>query len=119
MSGGEIAGIIAAAAFLVLALAVAVPLVKLGKVMDESAAAVHELTKEVVPLLAETRETVKTGNDIVTGVDRIVQSVTKIVDTVSATVDSVSAMATSSKAKTSAALLPLAKRLFERYQKHA
>lgn len=119
MSGGEIAGIIAASAFLVLALAVAVPLVKLGKVMDESSAAVHQLTQEVVPLLAETRETVKTGNDIASGVERIVQTVTKMVDTVSSTVDSVAGFATSSKAKTSAALLPLAKRLFEKYQKQA
>lgn len=116
MSGGEIAGIIAASAFLVIALAVAVPLVKLGKVMDESSAAVHQLTQEIVPLLSETRETVKTGNDIVTGVERIVATTNKMVDTVSGAVESVATLASSSKAKTSAALLPLAKRLFEKYQ---
>jgi uncharacterized protein YoxC len=116
MTGGEIAGIIAASAFMVLALAIAVPLVKIGKVMDEASKTVHQVTVEVVPLIAETRQTIKTGNDVASAVERIVATLTRTVDTVAGAVDSVAGFATSSKAKTSAMFFPLAKKAFAKYK---
>lgn len=98
MTGGEIAGIIAASAFLVIALAVAVPLVKLGKVMDESAAAVRQVTTEVVPVIAEARQTIRTVNGLAASVERIVASITKISDTLAGAASKVSDLATSPKA---------------------
>ncbi|MEY3999837.1 MAG: hypothetical protein RLZZ626_192 [Actinomycetota bacterium] len=45
MSGGDIAAIIAAAAFVLLVLFLAVPLLKLGRVLDETRNSIHDLTR--------------------------------------------------------------------------
>lgn len=121
MSGGEIAGIIAASAFLVIALAIAVPLVKLGRVMDESANAVREVTTEVVPTISEARQTLTTVNGVASSVEHIVATVTKATDSVAATVSSVSKTVgdlsenlTSSKIFSASKAWPLLKRLMEK-----
>jgi uncharacterized protein YoxC len=116
MSGGEIAGIIAASAFLVIALAIAVPLVKLGKVMDEASAAVHDMTGEVVPLIAESRQTLKTGNEIAAEALRIVGAVGHAVDTMTAAADRVNHVVNAVKVSKAADMLPKLKVLFERFQ---
>lgn len=56
MSVGEIAGLIAAIAFAVLVLAIAVPLLRLGKLVGSVETEV--LLKQVVPLLGQTQTTV-------------------------------------------------------------
>ncbi len=60
MSVGEIAGLIAAIAFAVLVLAIAVPLIKLGSLLGSVQTEV--LIKQIVPLLGRTQTTVEHVN---------------------------------------------------------
>ncbi len=56
MSVGDVAGLVAAIAFAVLVLAIAVPILKLGKLIGSVETEV--LLKQVVPMLSSTQETV-------------------------------------------------------------
>ncbi len=58
MSGGEIAGLIAAGAFLMLVIVLAVPILKLGRTVDAATRAITDLTDRTGPLLANVNETV-------------------------------------------------------------
>ena len=51
MSVGDIAGLIAAIAFVLLVGLLAIPLLKLGKVLDEARRLVRNVTDETVPLI--------------------------------------------------------------------
>ena len=51
MSGGEIAGLIADVAFVALVAFTAVPLLKLGRVLEEVLLAVRDIGHESVPIL--------------------------------------------------------------------
>ncbi|GAA2105310.1 DUF948 domain-containing protein [Microlunatus panaciterrae] len=62
MSVGEIAGLIAAIAFVVLVALFAVPLLKLGRVLEELRLAVRDIGHESVPILTELRGTVSATN---------------------------------------------------------
>ena len=62
MSVGEIAGLIAAIAFVALVALTAVPLLKLGRVL-EVRLAVRDIGHESVPILTELRGTVRATND--------------------------------------------------------
>jgi hypothetical protein len=62
MSVGEIAGLIAAIAFVVLVAVTAVPLLKLGRVLEEVRLAVRDIGHESVPILTELRGTVNATN---------------------------------------------------------
>jgi len=72
MSLGNVAGLIAAIAFVVLVALLAVPLLKLGKVLDEARRMVSTVTDETVPLLNEGTTTVgiEPGNGIDLGQPR-------------------------------------------------
>ena len=63
MSVGEIAGLIAAIAFVALVALTAVPLLKLGRVLEEVRLAVRDIGHESVPILTELRGTVRATND--------------------------------------------------------
>lgn len=63
MSVGEIAGLIAAVAFVALVAFIAVPLLKLGKVLEEMRVAVHDVGQETVPILTELQGTVRATNE--------------------------------------------------------
>ncbi len=63
MSAGDIAGLIAALAFLLLVGVLAVPLFKLGRVLEELRLAVRDLGHNSVPILQELRGTVTATND--------------------------------------------------------
>jgi uncharacterized protein YoxC len=63
MSVGEVAGLIAAIAFVVLVALTAVPLLKLGRVLEEVRLAVRDIGHESVPILTELRGTVRATND--------------------------------------------------------
>jgi uncharacterized protein YoxC len=63
MSVGEIAGLIAAVAFVALVGLIAVPLLKLGRVLDEMRSAVHDVGSETVPILTELQGTVRATNE--------------------------------------------------------
>ncbi len=54
MSVGDVAGLIAAIAFVLLVGFLAVPLLKLGRVLDETRTSVKEITDHAVPVLDET-----------------------------------------------------------------
>jgi uncharacterized protein YoxC len=58
MDGGEIAGLIAAGAFLMLVLLLAVPIHKLGRTVDAATNAINELNDRTAPLLGNVNETV-------------------------------------------------------------
>ncbi|HET9872108.1 MAG TPA: DUF948 domain-containing protein [Propionibacteriaceae bacterium] len=62
MSVGEIAGLIAAIAFIVLVALTAVPLLKLGRVLEEVRLAVRDIGHESVPILTELHGTVRATN---------------------------------------------------------
>lgn len=79
---GGIAGIIAASAFLILALAVAVPLVRLGKVMNEAARTVRVTTDEIIPVIKEAQHSLHSINSIVDRVENMTASAAKVVDKV-------------------------------------
>jgi uncharacterized protein YoxC len=63
MSVGEIAGLIAAIAFAILVILFAVPLLKLGRVLEEVRLAVRDIGHESVPILTEMQGTVRATND--------------------------------------------------------
>jgi uncharacterized protein YoxC len=63
MSWGEIAGLIAALAFLLLVIFMAVPLVKLGKMFDGLSDSIDEMTKTTIPLIEESTKTIQTTNE--------------------------------------------------------
>ncbi|MDF1490289.1 DUF948 domain-containing protein [Tessaracoccus caeni] len=62
MSVGEIAGLIAAIAFVVLVALAAVPLIKLGRTLDEVRLAVRDLGSNAVPVINELHGTVTSAN---------------------------------------------------------
>ena len=58
MDAGEIAGLIAAGAFLMLVLVLAVPILKLGRTVDAATRAINDLNDRTGPLLGNVNETV-------------------------------------------------------------
>lgn len=84
MSVGDVAGLIAAIAFVLLVGALAVPLVKLGRVLDETRASVRELTEHSLPILDEAATTVASTNGQLAKVDVITTSAAQISENASA-----------------------------------
>jgi uncharacterized protein YoxC len=62
MDAGDIAGLIAAGAFLMLVIVLAVPLLKLGRTVDAATRAINEVTDQTGPLLGNVNETVENVN---------------------------------------------------------
>ena len=62
MDAGEIAGLIAAGAFLMLVLVLAVPILKLGRTVDAATRAINDLNDRTGPLLGNVNETVTNMN---------------------------------------------------------
>jgi uncharacterized protein YoxC len=62
MDAGEIAGLIAAGAFLMLVLVLAVPIIKLGRTVDAATRAINDITDRTGPLLGNVNETVGNVN---------------------------------------------------------
>ena len=84
MSVGDVAGLLGAIAFLILVGLLAVPLIKLGRVLDETRVAVKELADHTVPILDETATTVATANTQLVKVDTMTTSAAEIGQNVSA-----------------------------------
>ena len=91
MSVGDIAGLIAAGVFAILVAVIAIPLIKLGRVFDETTAAIQELTEGITPMLAETTETIRSTNQQLARVDTITSNVADVTGNVSALVALVAA----------------------------
>jgi uncharacterized protein YoxC len=71
MSGGELAAVIAAGALALLVIFLAVPLLKLGKLLDETTATVKEINDNLPPLLSGLNETIDQTNKQLAKVDVI------------------------------------------------
>jgi uncharacterized protein YoxC len=78
MSVGEVAGLIAAIAFVVLVALTAVPLLKLGRVLEEVRLAVRDIGHESVPILTELRGTVRATNDELEKIGVVTEDVARV-----------------------------------------
>lgn len=78
MSGGDIAGLIAAGAFVVLVILLAVPLMKLGRVLDEARITIRGLSDSTVPLIGEVTTTVGNANEQIEKLDTITSNAAQI-----------------------------------------
>ena len=83
MTGGDIAGLIAAGVFAVLVGLLAIPLLKLGRVFDETSTAIRGLSDNVTPLLEEATTTMSEANKQLARVDSITSSVEEATGNVS------------------------------------
>ena len=91
MSGAAIAALIAAIAFVLLVLLLAVPLLKLGRTLDEATLAVRKTHEGAAPILAEAQDTVTQLNaqlGQLEGIARNVNSMTTNVAAMTAVVSS-------------------------------
>ena len=78
MTVGEIAGLIAAIAACVLVALAAVPLLKLGRVLDELRLAVRDVGHNSVPILQELKSTVVATNDELAKLSVVTEDVAKV-----------------------------------------
>ena len=78
MSAGAIAGLVAAGAFALLVLLLAIPLLKLGKTLDEATLALRKAHEGATPLLAEAQTTVANVNHQLVEVEGITRGVSSI-----------------------------------------
>ncbi len=84
MSVSDVAGLIAAVAFVLLVGLLAVPLLKLGRVLDETRDSVKELTDHTVPVLDETAQLVASSNGQLDNVDKVTTAAAQVSQNVSA-----------------------------------
>ena len=84
MSVGDIAGLIAAIAFVALVGFLALPLVKLGKFFDQSSVSVKELTDHTLPIIDETATVISTTNSQLERVDTITARTAELAENASA-----------------------------------
>lgn len=91
MSGGAIAALIAAGAFVLLVLLLAYPLLKLGRTLDEATLAIRKTHDGVSPLLDQAQDTMTQVNsqlDHVGGIAKNVDSMTTNVAALTSVVSS-------------------------------
>ena len=86
MSIGELAGLIAACAFAVLVIVLAVPLLKLGRLLDETREAVEELSDGIGPIVDEAATAMTEANRQLQRVDTITTDVAEVTTNVSSLV---------------------------------
>lgn len=84
MSGGDIAGLIAAGVFAILVAILAVPVFKLGKVFDELGQVIRSVGDGTVPLIEEVTATVSTTNEQLRKVDGMTSNVSDATANISA-----------------------------------
>ncbi|BDS49053.1 MULTISPECIES: DUF948 domain-containing protein [Rhodoluna] len=99
MSGGDIAALIAAGGFVLLVIFIAVPLLKLGRVLDETRTSIRDLNESVAPLLSELTETVTATNKQLNKIDVITENVAEVSSNISSLVAVFSATVGSPLAK--------------------
>jgi len=75
---GQIAGLVAALACVGLVAFLAVPLLKLGRVLDELRVTVRDLGQETVPILTELQGTVRATNDELGKLSLVTADVAKV-----------------------------------------
>jgi hypothetical protein len=75
VSAGEIAGLIAAGAFVLLVLLLAIPLLKLGRTLDETTLTIRQTREGTAPLLAGAQSTLGAVNAQLEQVEAITKDV--------------------------------------------
>jgi len=90
MSGGAVAALIAAGAFVLLVLLLAVPLLKLGRTLDEATIAVRKTHDGVGPLLVEAQQTMQSVNQQLVQLEGIAANVNSMTTNVAAMTNVVS-----------------------------
>ena len=75
MTGGDIAGLIAAGVFAILVALLALPIIRLTKVFDELIVTIRSLNQSTGPLIEEVTRTVVTTNEQLEKVDDITSNV--------------------------------------------
>ena len=81
---GDVAGLVAAVAFVALVGLLAVPLLKLGRVLDETRTTIRALSDDTRPLLSEVTTTVSHTNEQLVKVDTITTNAAQVATNVSA-----------------------------------
>src|SRR5690625_122044 len=84
MSVGDIAGLIAAVAFVALVGFLAVPILKLGGVLDEARSSVRNITTQTLPVIDETAEAIRSTNTQLSKVDTVTTAAAEVSSNVSA-----------------------------------
>src|ERR1700744_5156241 len=84
MSGAAVAALIAAIAFVLLVLLLAVPLLKLGRTLDEATLAVRKTHEGAAPLLSDAQTTVNQLNSQLVHLEGIAQNVNSMTSNVAA-----------------------------------
>ncbi|WP_214365943.1 DUF948 domain-containing protein [Pseudonocardia sp. H11422] len=83
MSAGQIAALIAAGAFVVLVVLLAVPLLKLGRTLDEATTAIRKAHEGSAPLLSDAQTTLQQVNTQLERVDGITSNARTVTSNVS------------------------------------
>ncbi len=83
MSAGQIAALIAAGAFVVLVLLLALPLLKLGRTLDEATIAIRKAHEGSAPLLDDAQATLHQVNTQLERVDSITSSARTVTSNIS------------------------------------
>jgi uncharacterized protein YoxC len=78
LSGGAIAALVAACAFALLVLLLAIPLLKLGRMLDEATLAIRKTHEGTTPLLDEAQGTISQVNAQLLHVEGITKNVNSI-----------------------------------------
>jgi uncharacterized protein YoxC len=84
MSVGDVAGLIAAVAFVALVALMAVPLLKLGRVLDETRTTIRGISDSTVPLIGEVTTTVGQANEQMEKIDTITTNAAQLTTNVTA-----------------------------------
>jgi uncharacterized protein YoxC len=84
VSGGAIAGLIAAGAFVLLVLLLAIPLLKLGRMLDETTLAIRKMHDGVSPLLDDAQGTMTQVNAQLVHVEGIAKNVNSMTTNIAA-----------------------------------
>lgn len=84
MSGGAIAALIAAGAFVLLVLLLAIPMLKLGRTLDEATLAVRKTHEGAAPLLGQAQDTVTQLNAQLVHLEGIAKNVNSMTTNVAA-----------------------------------
>ncbi|HLY32916.1 MAG TPA: DUF948 domain-containing protein [Jatrophihabitantaceae bacterium] len=114
MSGGEIAGLVAAGAFVLLVLLLAIPLLKLGRTLDEATLAIRKTHEGAAPILADAQGTVTQLNLQLEQVEGIAKNVNSMTTNVAAMTNIVSSTLGSPLIKTAAFTYGVRKAVNER-----
>jgi uncharacterized protein YoxC len=90
MNPQEIAALVASGTFLLLVIFLGVPLLKLGRVLDETRASIKSISEDLSPLLDEVTVTVQETNKQLARLDQITENVAEVTSNVNSLVAVVS-----------------------------